>query len=341
MFFGISKSKKRASAQCAAGTPIRSEQIDFANYVLAKYGGMLGSNVPKNYAYELECQQIIAQHKIDCGENANGRMHLLKVAGDQIKPASLYDLHVKNMCYLCAGARCRNEFITTTIDLLHSNLSYAKDPHFERKSLLGYLAKSYFDSGQYYKALEIYENLMEISPENIGYFRGAVSSLCGACAFDTALELIRQKRKSTLYKMSDRRFHKYLLKKANYDAQRRARKLGFERETIRHMPPPDSNSVSQVNYFRNAVDLAELQIAAAIVSKRDRDNYAWIQSHIPDHCPKSYSAYKRMKNQNTKNFQVLSSLCSKLEKDINLHDIYTDMAIRFADIQKTRKLNEQ
>jgi len=37
----------------------------------------------------------------------------------------------------------------------------------------------------------------------------------------------------------------------------------------------------------------------------DARNFAWLQGHLPDMCPKSLSGYRRMKSQNTKNFQKL------------------------------------
>lgn len=37
----------------------------------------------------------------------------------------------------------------------------------------------------------------------------------------------------------------------------------------------------------------------------DMRNFAWLQENLADMCPKSYSGYRRMKSQNTKNFQKL------------------------------------
>lgn len=45
-------------------------------------------------------------------------------------------------------------------------------------------------------------------------------------------------------------------------------------------------------------------------------DYQWILEHIPEKCPKTISSYRRMKKQNTKNFQVLKSLASELGRDI-------------------------
>lgn len=39
----------------------------------------------------------------------------------------------------------------------------------------------------------------------------------------------------------------------------------------------------------------------------DARNFAWLQENLPDICPKSLSGYRRMKSQNTKNFQKLAA----------------------------------
>ena len=45
-------------------------------------------------------------------------------------------------------------------------------------------------------------------------------------------------------------------------------------------------------------------------------DYLWLQENIPEKCPKSVSSYRRMKTQNTKNFQTLQALAA--EKGRNL-----------------------
>lgn len=40
-------------------------------------------------------------------------------------------------------------------------------------------------------------------------------------------------------------------------------------------------------------------------------DYKWLQKHMPEKCPKSLNGYKRMKTQNTKNFQVLRQLAAE------------------------------
>lgn len=49
--------------------------------------------------------------------------------------------------------------------------------------------------------------------------------------------------------------------------------------------------------------------------KTEKD-YEWLQANIPDKCPKSISSYRRMKTQNTKNFQILKDLAAELGRQI-------------------------
>ena len=49
---------------------------------------------------------------------------------------------------------------------------------------------------------------------------------------------------------------------------------------------------------------------------RTEKDYEWLQANIPDKCPKSISGYRRMKSQNTKNFQILKDLAAGLGRQI-------------------------
>ena len=44
--------------------------------------------------------------------------------------------------------------------------------------------------------------------------------------------------------------------------------------------------------------------------------YEWLQQNLPDICPKSISSFRRMKNQNTKNYQRLAEEARKLGREI-------------------------
>lgn len=50
--------------------------------------------------------------------------------------------------------------------------------------------------------------------------------------------------------------------------------------------------------------------------KKDEMDYIWLQSHIPEKCPKSLTGFRRMKTQNTKNYQNLKQLASSLGREI-------------------------
>ena len=45
-------------------------------------------------------------------------------------------------------------------------------------------------------------------------------------------------------------------------------------------------------------------------------DYRWILEHFPKNCPKTLSSYRRMKTQNTKNFQTLKALAAELGREI-------------------------
>lgn len=48
----------------------------------------------------------------------------------------------------------------------------------------------------------------------------------------------------------------------------------------------------------------------------DKRDYEWLQENLPDICPKSYSGYKRMKNGNTKNYQIIVAKAKEMGREI-------------------------
>ena len=56
-------------------------------------------------------------------------------------------------------------------------------------------------------------------------------------------------------------------------------------------------------FFHDYSDNGEIEIEA----KRGEEarTFAWIQQNLPDMCPKSLSGFRRMKKQNTKNYQKI------------------------------------
>lgn len=64
-----------------------------------------------------------------------------------------------------------------------------------------------------------------------------------------------------------------------------------------------------------------LEDAPAIIVRENKRgcesrDYRWIQEHIPEKCPKTISSYRRMKTQNTKNFQALQALAAEKGKTL-------------------------
>lgn len=53
----------------------------------------------------------------------------------------------------------------------------------------------------------------------------------------------------------------------------------------------------------------------ANLEKTEKD-YEWLQSNLPDKCPSNISGFRRMKTQNTKNFQTLKALAAELGRQI-------------------------
>ena len=45
--------------------------------------------------------------------------------------------------------------------------------------------------------------------------------------------------------------------------------------------------------------------------EQEEQDYQWLQKYLPEKCPKSLTGYRRMKTQNTKNFQVLKQLAAE------------------------------
>ena len=58
--------------------------------------------------------------------------------------------------------------------------------------------------------------------------------------------------------------------------------------------------------------LAALQAGRA----QDEQDYAWLQTHLPEACPKSLTAFRRMKAQNTPSYQALQQLAAQLGQRI-------------------------
>lgn len=53
------------------------------------------------------------------------------------------------------------------------------------------------------------------------------------------------------------------------------------------------------------------EIETEIRRGREQRDFCWIQLNFPDKCPKSVSSFRRMKTQNTRNYQMLQALAAK------------------------------
>lgn len=71
-----------------------------------------------------------------------------------------------------------------------------------------------------------------------------------------------------------------------------------------------SQKIAKQRYYRD--HMIEIE---AVRGQEARD-FAWLQTNLPDKCPKSLSGYRRMKNQNTKNYQALKQAAAELGREI-------------------------
>lgn len=57
-------------------------------------------------------------------------------------------------------------------------------------------------------------------------------------------------------------------------------------------------------------------LAREAMRLQEDQDYAWLQASLPDKCPKSISGFRRMKTQNTKNYQALKQAAAELGREI-------------------------
>lgn len=70
------------------------------------------------------------------------------------------------------------------------------------------------------------------------------------------------------------------------------------------------------------------------IKEKDRKKYFWVCKHLPDIAPKSFSDYMRMKNGDTKKFQILAE--KSIVKDVNLYSEEAD-AVEMEQLKDFRK----
>lgn len=57
-------------------------------------------------------------------------------------------------------------------------------------------------------------------------------------------------------------------------------------------------------------------LAREAMRLQEDQDFAWLQANLPDRCPKSISGFRRMKTQNTKNYQALQAAAAELGRNI-------------------------
>lgn len=62
--------------------------------------------------------------------------------------------------------------------------------------------------------------------------------------------------------------------------------------------------------------LIAIEAAWAAKRKKEEQDFAWVQQHLPDMCPKTLTGFRRMKTQNTKNFQAICAKAASLGRKI-------------------------
>lgn len=70
-----------------------------------------------------------------------------------------------------------------------------------------------------------------------------------------------------------------------------------------------AKAAEEQNYYDNIIEVEARR------GQEARD-FKWLQGHFPDKCPKSLTGYRRMKTQNTKNFQILYQLAADAGKKL-------------------------
>ena len=129
-------------------------------------------------------------------------------------------------------------------------------------------------------------------------------------------------------------FHVYLEGTSNYELEQaleiqkisnpRYRKsiIAFSnRPFVDDRPAEDIATAIQYIEKRRAEEehkwhLWETMIEAEAKRGEEKRIYQWIHDNLPDLCPKSYSGYRRMKTQNTKNYQKIQCAAKELGKII-------------------------
>ncbi|CDC68372.1 MULTISPECIES: hypothetical protein [environmental samples] len=320
-----------------------SDDIAFAQYVLAKYGGRVGALHSLDQRFEMECKKLEGECAAKNGRNYSVRIYLLTIAGNRIKPLTDQDADLKITCYRYAGASCRQQVIYYLPDLLATaQFEWTNDPVWYREYLTSELAKAYQGERMYQKAATLYEKLYYQHPEKSHYAVGLINMLNCMGSFDTSLQLLENIKQSEMYKMSGKQYRALIEHQGKMHQKGHEKKWGIKRGIkfkIKNFLFGIKHRIEPINRYKEEIDMAELSTGEAIVSARNKSDYEWLAINLPDMCPKSFSGYMRMKNQNTKNFMKIAKCSIERGRDITIADIYTEQAKKLADIKKLKTVN--
>lgn len=81
--------------------------------------------------------------------------------------------------------------------------------------------------------------------------------------------------------------------------------------------------ISEAHQVKHAADrtfpalaMSDDILLAEIKRGNEMRDFAWLQTNLPCKCPKSISSFRRMKTQNTKNYQALKQAAAELGREI-------------------------
>lgn len=321
--------KAKSFSITAPDKVVYSQETQFAEYVLEKFGGRIKEiNVQAPNNFEEKCLSILADK---AEEKYSDRIILFCAAGDGITPTNYTELKLKIECYIWAGSSRYDQIMEMIPNFISQNKDRLSKDDIDYYNK--WLVRAYESRRMHKEALQIHVSKSQSDPWDYHSIVNMVQELNHLGYHDRAAKVIADAKKSIYYSMSGYEYHMSFHERNYQTWKQRNEAIGFDfprEEYFSNLQLPDP----PVNLFKKYIDRAELSIGSSIVGKRNRDDYAWISENLPEMCPKSYGGYKRMKNQNTKNFVKLANACLEKGRNIQLVDIYTEQAEALAKIHK-------
>lgn len=271
---------------------------------------LIDNNAASNYAepsgniiFDKKISRLREECKAVKGSVFSPRIYILLKAGDAIKnPSSPMAFWYKIQCYISAGASGRPGVIEWIPKYLESDNYYLK-------------------SGTY-----VYGN-----KERLGFHiellqKSLAESYSGEKMYSEAL-----KEYADLHKHFPES-EWYIIAVAKILNQ-----INRATDAMDILVSKQKTKYYKTNFYKRSIDRAILMTSYAIVKQRDNQNYEWAKANLPDHCPKSFSGYRRMKNQRTKNFTALSNKCLEAGINLNPNDKYDKMAEEWNNLDQKEK----